>query len=446
MWSCRWRKNKQYNMNCQHFKNFFLFTAAVILILGLSISFQSLLAAWTAPSVNPPTCASGKLGCDAPLNIGPLAQTKLGALRIVNQNYPASPYGLIVENGNIGIGTAGPDNKLTVNGGGLTGSGINNVFRLSGGTMTSVNDATGLLFIQRDANDDYGAAIRSVNTQSTPNWLNPRLDFFVQNPDTNTQANIGVKMSILGNGNVGIGTTNPSSKLEVAGQVKITGPLAGLAISGQIFDHQTDNFFYLNSFDGLQLRVNSNGGAANFQINNSSNSTVFTVTNAGRIGIGTTRPTDVTKLDVIGKVRIADGTEGANKLFVSSPEGIGSWQKALPEMYFDKWCSADGTTCLTLFELINRLNNPPQPTTIINTSYAWVYGAWSGWINVDDEDCYGRPCVWQYRTRSVTCVGDQSGTIVANAYCSGVPDPAYERRSGSCGKVMYIGGQPVNCP
>ena len=43
-------------MTLKFFKKSLLFIIAIILVLGLSISFQSLLAAWTAPLANPPTC------------------------------------------------------------------------------------------------------------------------------------------------------------------------------------------------------------------------------------------------------------------------------------------------------------------------------------------------------------------------------------------------------
>ena len=147
-------------------------------------------------------------------------------------------------------------------------------------------------------------------------------------------------------GNVGIGTTNPGAKLEVVGQVKITGGTPGankgltsdanglaswqtpasfseadtlqtvttrgnttslgLVVNGQTIDHQTNNFFYVNSYDGMQLRINSDGaGTSNFQINNSANSSVLTVTNAGNVGIGTTAPGK--KLDVVGSIRTSIG-------------------------------------------------------------------------------------------------------------------------------------------
>ncbi|MFA6404450.1 MAG: hypothetical protein WCW03_00360 [Candidatus Paceibacterota bacterium] len=199
-----------------------------IIVLGLVISFGAnyAFAVWTNPPGNPPTCPDTIEGCNTPLNVSGTTQNKVGGLTlgggiIVGTQNPVN--GLIVQTGKVGIGTITPSNKLTINGGGLTGSGINNVLRLSGGAMSTVNDATSLLFIQWDVHNAYGAAIRLVNTQSTPQVLNPRLDFAVQNTGTSAQADIGVKMSILGNGNIGVGTINPTQKLEVVGTVKTTG-------------------------------------------------------------------------------------------------------------------------------------------------------------------------------------------------------------------------------
>jgi len=99
-------------MKLNHFKLFSYFILAVVLTLGLSIGLQSLLAAWTAPLASPPTCTAGNPGCDAPLNSGPLMQLKTGALWLNSDGI--SPYGLIVENGKVGIGVISPSSKLTV--------------------------------------------------------------------------------------------------------------------------------------------------------------------------------------------------------------------------------------------------------------------------------------------------------------------------------------------
>jgi hypothetical protein len=53
---------------------------------------------------------------------------------------------------------------------------------------------------------------------------------------------------------------------------------------------------------------------------------------AGNLGIGTITPT--TKVDIIkttaGAVKITDGTQAANKIFISDAEGTGTWQDTSP--------------------------------------------------------------------------------------------------------------------
>jgi hypothetical protein len=170
--------------------------------------------------------------------------------------------------------------------------------------------------------------------------------------------------TLIVEGNAGIGTVSPGAKLEVAGQVKITGgspgagkvltsdasglaswttPSSPVEVDGVIgnevknaadstltrtgagtaadpyllglnlgnanawtanqrftanviaqgeINHQNDDFLYINSYGGIQLRLNSDGsGAQGFNINNNANTTVFTVANtSGNVGIGTNNP------------------------------------------------------------------------------------------------------------------------------------------------------------
>jgi hypothetical protein len=91
-------------MTLKNFKTSSLFLMGIILTLGLSISFQSLLASYTAPLNNPSACLTGNPGCDAPVSTGStLLQQIQGAMWIVNN--ASSPYGLIVEQGKVGIGS-----------------------------------------------------------------------------------------------------------------------------------------------------------------------------------------------------------------------------------------------------------------------------------------------------------------------------------------------------
>lgn len=61
------------------------------------------------------------------------------------------------------------------------------------------------------------------------------------------------------------------------------------------------------------------------------------VTSNGNLGVGTTNPS--TKLDIFrstsGAVKIADGTQGNNKILVSDANGIGTWQNTSPAIVID---------------------------------------------------------------------------------------------------------------
>jgi hypothetical protein len=113
--------------------------------------------AFTGPSLAPPGCTSGDPGCDAPLHVGPIGQNKqaglnlgLGltsaqnGLRIVNGK-------LLVENGNVGIGTIVPAEVLDVNGN----------IAVSGNTVIDSNTQF-LGRIENRTSDPGGAAVGRI--------------------------------------------------------------------------------------------------------------------------------------------------------------------------------------------------------------------------------------------------------------------------------------------
>lgn len=75
------------------------------IIFGLGVG---LIRAWTEPDQAPP---AGNL--PAPINIGSFGQAKQGGLIL---NTGGAPNGLIVDKGNVGIGTPDPGQKLDVTG------------------------------------------------------------------------------------------------------------------------------------------------------------------------------------------------------------------------------------------------------------------------------------------------------------------------------------------
>jgi hypothetical protein len=67
-----------------------------------------LILAWAPPGASPPAS-----NVAAPLNVGPTGQSKEGGLIL---NTGGATYGLIIDQGKVGIGTTEPSEKLDVNG------------------------------------------------------------------------------------------------------------------------------------------------------------------------------------------------------------------------------------------------------------------------------------------------------------------------------------------
>ena len=109
------------------------------------------------------------------------------------------------------------------------------------------------------------------------------------------------RMTILNNGNVGIGTSGPVQKLHVEGSTAIgtTGTedilILGRALGGGVSFQQAASLKlgrYQNaggsfeSYTRLDIALRDNSAANNYN----TNTTVMTLTNAGNVGIGTTSP------------------------------------------------------------------------------------------------------------------------------------------------------------
>jgi hypothetical protein len=79
-----------------------------------------------------------------------------------------------------------------------------------------------------------------------------------------------------------------------------------------------------------QLKVGKNPKTlhsnTNFQVESEQGDQLTITRDSGNVGIGTLMPTS--KLDVIGKVKITDGTQGTGKVLVSDANGQASWQNA----------------------------------------------------------------------------------------------------------------------
>ena len=118
---------------------------------------------------------------------------------------------LVVKNGNVGIGTTGPSVLL----------------QLQSSTDSGVSASTNLLKLTRPNNNavsypqavDFAVGRYSTNT----NAPYTQLDIKLKSASANDFATDATVMTVLSSGNVGIGTTSPGAKLDVAGNLRIPG-------------------------------------------------------------------------------------------------------------------------------------------------------------------------------------------------------------------------------
>ena len=134
-------------------------------------------------------------------------------------------------------------------------------------------------------------------------------DFFISLSD-NVDGTNQERFRITEAGNVGIGTTNPTEKLEITGNVRV------MPSSGDAKIRLTDS-----GVRNWDLRVSD--GSDYFEIDGTS-STSLVVTGAGNVGIGTISPSQ--KLHVVGKALITDDLQltGSNPRIDFNTNGASS--------------------------------------------------------------------------------------------------------------------------
>jgi hypothetical protein len=131
----------------------------------------------------------------------------------------------ITSSGNVGIGTTSPTNLLQINSGYTPASGqfrisANNAGSLSGIAYSPNNIALGF-------DVDYTNGLWMARDTSVATLYKTASKFFIQGSAGNTVgggATFNNYLAVdLSTGNVGIGTTSPTTKLHVAGDITVTG-------------------------------------------------------------------------------------------------------------------------------------------------------------------------------------------------------------------------------
>jgi hypothetical protein len=277
-------------------RRFSAFAAVVVGTVLLSIGLQA-SAAFTQPTGSPPTSDAY-----APLNDGPSGQAKQGGLQI---NTQGATNGLIVQSGRVGFGTANPTDWLQVIGDAqnvgiastrynTTGGGLL-FLQHARGTLAApsavlVSDETGkLLFSGFDgANFISSAAVVGIVDGSVGAGSVPTALSFQTGSPNRTEL-----MRITSNGNVGIGTNAPSSKLDIERTASDGGEILRIGDLG----------LATTNYDFSRDRVS---GALLIQGNEAGRNSIVLAPSSGKVGIGISSP--VQKLDVAGNVNIPTGS------------------------------------------------------------------------------------------------------------------------------------------
>jgi hypothetical protein len=195
-------------------------------------------------------------------------------------NLPGTSRLFLAAGGNVGVGVTSPTQNLSVNGG------------------LNIDQATGNNGAGLSPGLSFGsAATEGLASNQSPGGANKGgLDFYTS----------GVaRLSVSGNGNVGIGTQDPRASLDVAGGLLHVGGTIAPVVARQ---GAYLGWNALTGGTGETDFINNQGfGTGGFAFMNtppsgSPRSTLMVITGGGSVGIGT--PTPAALLDVAGDARV----------------------------------------------------------------------------------------------------------------------------------------------
>ncbi len=220
------------------------------------------------------------------------------SIRFTTQSIPTVERMRITNSGKVGIGTTGPTGLLSVSASptSLGGTAMSSILNSNAGSLgTAVGDELALASIGFTSANQSALGIRAYRAANGTDWTTTALGLGMD--VDNTPRAGGAAIWLNANGNVGVGTTTPTQKLQVDGKLLVNQEAfsPGLGKVSLGFDMEFDG-----GIDSTFVFFNT-GAPTGATVFNSQGQNTLTITNTGNVGIGTGASS--AKLEVAGGIR-----------------------------------------------------------------------------------------------------------------------------------------------